>query len=169
MRIATAATGLALAVALAGCGSRDKEPSITVRDDSGNTIASVDGGNGQVKLDLPGLSGSLNLPKIKIDADDLDLNGLSLYPGSTVNGVNVTDDDDARRDVGHVRVAFTSPASEGDVRAWFVERMGKAGYKVVPDAAGLAGIKGSGEVVHLELRPAGAAQTAGTLLVRGGA
>src|SRR3546814_12555018 len=70
---------------LAACWSNgDSGTTITINstDSDGNVVARADGASGKVSNDLPGFSGELKLPKIHLDAEDFDLNGVQRYPGS---------------------------------------------------------------------------------------
>ena len=146
-------------LALAACGSHDRGTSIAINADGGNTLAAVDGGSGEVKLALPGLEGKFKLPRIKLDASNFDLNGVHLYPGSTIDNVDVAS---AGKD-GSVRIAFTSPATPGVVRGWFQERLSKVGFSLHPDGAGLSGTTDEDKPFRLDLAGAGGDHAKGTI------
>src|SRR3546814_8281690 len=77
---------------LAACGlNGDTGTTITINstDSDGNVVARADGASGKVSIDLPGFSGELKLPKIHLDAEDFDLNGVHLYPGSQIANMAV--------------------------------------------------------------------------------
>ena len=124
-----------LALPLAACHRPDPGTSISINAAGGNTLGAVDGRSGEVKLAVPGFSGNIKLPKIKLDAGDFDLNGVHLYPGSTIDTLDVAGGD---KD-GAVHVAFTSPAAPATVRDWFADRLGKVGFTVRPAGDGLVG------------------------------
>src|SRR3546814_17563497 len=94
---------------LAACGSNgDSGTTITINstDSDGNVVARADGASGKVSIDLPGFSGELKLPKIHLDAEDFDLNGVQLYPGSQIVNMAV----DAKCDKGATgQVDFYTP------------------------------------------------------------
>ena len=59
---------------------------------------------------------------------------MPLYPGTKVNGVNVSahNGDDGGESKGDVTMAFTAPADTGKVIAWYRDQAGKHGWDVVP-------------------------------------
>jgi hypothetical protein len=158
---------LALPIALlAACDGKDGT-AITLNADSaeGNVVASI-GSNGQMALNAPGISGSIKLPAIKLDADDFDMNGVHLYPGSKISGMNIDGHDrPGRDDDGQVKVSFESPASPGTVRDWFARKFSDAGFKVTPSASGLTGTTEEGKPFRLDLAPKGTDHADGTILI----
>ena len=142
---------------LCGCGDGEPGTTITINapDREGNVSGSVDGKTGEVAVKVPGFAGRFTLPKIKLDADDFDLNGVHLYPGSTIGSVNIVggkgDDGD---DGGRVRVAFESPADPATVRHWFDTKLGGAGFKLATSGNALVGTDNEGKPVRIELSPA---------------
>jgi len=142
----------ALALPLAACDKAGEGTSITVNATDGNAIAAVDGKSGEMKVNLPGFSGAIKLPKVQLDAGNFDLNGVHLYPGSTIETVNVAG---GKGEDGGVHVAFTSPADAERVRAWFQERLGKVGFTLHRDGTGLAGTTDENKPFRLSLTPQG--------------
>lgn len=152
---------LAAALPLAACAKHDEGTSVTINSSDGNTIAAVDGKTGDVKLDLPGFQGKITLPKIQVNADNFDLNGVHLYPGSTIQSLNIAADGGK----GGVRVAFTSPASPATVRDWLMTRLNKAGFAVSATGAGLTGTTDEHKPFRLDLTPAGDDKANGVITV----
>ena len=146
-------------LALAACNRPDQGTSVTINADGGNVLGAVDGRSGEVKLDVPGFSGKISLPKVKLDAGNFDLNGVHLYPGSTIDNVDVTDGNDA----GRVHVAFTSPASPATVQQWFRERLNRAGFKVAPGGNGLVGTTDENKPFALDLSADGPTRAKGRI------
>ncbi len=160
--------GLLLMVAalpLAACDGADQGTSISFSGNSedGNAVAAMDGKTGQVKIDVPGFQGSFKLPKIQFTADNFDLNGVHLYPGSTISGFNV--DARGKDEDGQVRVVFDSPAAAPTVRDWFRERLEKVGYTVNADGNGLTGTTEEKKPFSLKLDDAGAGHARGTIVL----
>ncbi|GAA4767482.1 hypothetical protein GCM10023219_11430 [Stakelama sediminis] len=155
---------------LAGCNSNEpgNGTSITIQsqDDSGNaTIASVDGKTGKVSVKLPGFSGSLDLPKLHLDGSDVDIEGVHLYPGSKVTGVDVMAKDNP--DKGGAKIAFDSPASVDIVRQWFRGKFQNSGFSVNAAGQGLSGTTKEGKAYTLDLSGDGGDSTKGVLSVSG--
>jgi hypothetical protein len=123
-----------LALPLAACDRGDNGTSISINGNSAG--ASVDGKSGEVKIDTPVFKGSFNLPKMNLTADNFDINGVHLYPGSRIADMNIN----ARGEGdGIVSVKFDSPATPATVRDWFMKEFEKAGVKVSADGNGLKG------------------------------
>lgn len=155
---------LPVALALAACGNDGDGSSVSIKGDDGNTIASV-GKDGRVEFNAPGFQGSVKLPKFDIGADNFEIDGLKLYPGSTIANLNV--DSSGGKD-GSVKVEFDAPAAAAQVQSWFQEQMQSAGFTVSLKDGALSGKTGDGSPFSLKLAPQGDAKSRGTLTVSGG-
>jgi hypothetical protein len=156
-----------LSLSLAGCGGSGDGTSITFTGNGadGNAHGVVaDGSTGQVKIDVPGFQGSFKLPKIRMTADNFDLNGVHLPPGSEIKGFNV-DAGKGGEDDGRVQVSFESPTGANEVRSWFADRLPKAGYAVHADGAGLLGTTDDKKPFVLKLDGADGARAKGTITI----
>ena len=151
-----------LALPLTACDRSGEGTSVSINADGGNVRGAVDAKSGQMKIDLPGLSGQIKLPKIQLDATNFDLNGVHLYPGSTIEAVDVA----GKEEAGNLRVRFTSPASADQVRGWFQERLGKAGFTVKQNGQGLSGTTDEHQPFRLDLANDGE-RAKGTITVGG--
>ena len=154
------------ALPLAACDRSDSGRSGSIATDGGNTLAAVDGRSGEVKIALPGFSGQIKLPRLRLDADDFDLNGVPLYPGSTVDTVDIAAGNrDRQGQQQGLRLGFTSPAGPDRVRDWFDQRLGKAGFTLRRDGSGLIGTTKDRKPFRLDLAPADATHSKGTIIV----
>lgn len=152
-------------VLIAACGRSDEEgTSISLNADNGQVIGGIDGNSGALKIDVPGFKGEIALPKIKFDADDLDLNGVNLYPGSTVDAVNVGQNGDGP---DGVRVSFTAPASPQVVRNWFQGRLKTAGYELRTEGNALIGQTREEKPFRMELNRRSGDTATGTITIGG--
>ena len=129
---------LAGALALAGCnikthGDNGEDASITIGGGSnGATGNAAANGQQSVSIDVPGFSAKVNMPDLDI-GDDTKIEDMPLYPGTKVNGVNISaHDSDDGDDKGDVTMAFTAPADTGKVVAWYKDQAGKHGWDIVP-------------------------------------
>lgn len=163
-------TILAAALALAACDDSGNGTSVSIdaSGTDGNMIAGMDG-NGQLAIDLPGgFAGKIKLPKLKLDAENFDMNGVHLFPGSTISGMNITADDKNGKDDGLVRVSFESPATPTKVRDWFLEKLSKqAGFNITANGNALTGTTDEKQPFRLELTPDGADKSRGTIAIGG--
>jgi hypothetical protein len=168
------AAALLLAVTLSACdGSKDGTTiSFNSTDSDGNVVASMDGNSGAVAINTPGFSGKIKLPKLHLDSKDFDMNGVHLYPGSTISAMNIdaheggkAGDDDDGDDEGTVRVSFISPASARTVRDWFRQQLSAAGFTVSTSGDGLVGTTNEKKPFKLDLAPDGSDKSKGTITV----
>jgi len=148
-----------LALCATACSKSDEATSVSINADGGNVLGAINGETGEMKIDVPGFKGAVTLPKLRLDSSDFDLNGVKLYPGSTIGGVDVTDQG--------LRVRFASPAAPDTVRGWFLERLGKVGFDVHAEGANLVGTTDEKKPFRLELAPAGAGKASGTVVIGG--
>lgn len=157
--------GLVIAAApLAGCGDKTGTSfTLNASDNDGNATVSADGKTGQVALDVPGFSGKIDLPKVQLDANDFDMNGVHLYPGSKVTTMNI----DAKNHQGAVHVGFDSPADPNVVRNWFQQKLTAVGYTLHADGNGLTGTTDDKKPFSLQLTPDGNGRAKGELTVSG--
>jgi hypothetical protein len=153
---------------LAACDGSGKGTSISIHarsDDGGNSLIATDA-NGQMAIKAPGFEGAIKLPQIHVDAENFDVEGVKLYPNSTVNELNVDAEDRAGdHDKGKVRIAFESPAATATVQGWFRDKMTARGFKLEADGKGLRGTTNEGEPFRLELSANGDQKTRGKLEV----
>lgn len=159
---------LPLAIALTACGDGSGDgngASISIKSGEGDASIKADK-DGRVAVKAPGFEGSIKLPKFNIGAENFEVDGLKLYPGSTIANLNI----DANRDKGGedtVRVQFDSPAAVGQVRNWFQEQMQAAGFTVAAKDGQFTGKTSEGGNFTLKLDAAGDSKSRGTLTVLG--
>jgi hypothetical protein len=158
----------AVALALVACADKDGNDSTQVSFSANDSDGAVTGGidNGTLKIDAPGFKADIKVPKIAIDADDFDMNGVHLYPGSKISSLNVDGGKDDRDD-GKVHVVFTSPAAAATVRDWLKERLDKASFTLSTSGNGLTGKTDEGKPFKLELNDDGAGKSKGVIEVGG--
>lgn len=155
--------GLALvALPLGGCNDKAGTSfTFNATDDNGTMALTDNGQTGQVAVNLPGFSGKLKLPKLHLDGNDIELNGVHLYPGSKVTGMNI----DADHENGVVHIAFDSPADPASVRSWFQSKLTGAGFTLHAEGNGLAGTTDDNKPFKLDLQPDAGGHAKGTITV----
>lgn len=153
---------LALPLTLAACGS-DGNTNISVHDADGDVNISTDD-NGHASIKLPGFDASIKLPRMDVSGENFEVNGVKLYPGSTIKDVNVDASSGGGKD-GRVALKFEAPASLDKVQAWFRDAMAKHNFKVSPQGSGFAGTTDDGQPITLELEAVGADKAKGSLTV----
>lgn len=152
-------------VALAACdgGNEGEGTSVSVKGDDGDTVASV-GKDGRVAIKAPGFEGSVKIPKFEFGADSFEVDGLKLYPGSTIANLDV---ESGKGNEGNVRLVFDAPAAAAQVQGWFREQMQNAGFTVELKDGALSGKTRDGSPFSLKLAPASDNKARGTLSVTG--
>ncbi|WP_294256550.1 hypothetical protein [uncultured Sphingomonas sp.] len=152
---------LLLPIALAAChGSANIN--FDGNDSDGNSVISTDS-NGRIQIKAPGIQGSITLPKMPLDAKNFDIDGVTLYPGSTLKNLKVNDNQGDKD--GQVIVEFESPAAPTAVRDWFRDNMTKQGFKVTTKDDNLIGTTDDGQPFALQLSASGDARTKGLMQV----
>lgn len=160
---------LIVALPLAACGGGSNSTTITVdasSDADGNAIVTADK-DGRVAINAQGFQGSITLPKIAVTAENLDLDGVNLYPGSQVRDLHIeARNGQASDDKGEVRLAFESPAPLAKVQAWFREDLAKNGARVQAKGDGFQGTTRQGDPFTVELAAKGGDAATGKMALR---
>ena len=152
-------------------GTTGTDISVNMTSDEGGVVkASADGKTGEVVLDAPGFKANIAMPKINMGADNFNMNGVSLYPGSKVISMNI---DNVMRVAGTkgpdgatVRIAFDSPAKPEVVKAWFLDKLVKtAKYKLTATLNGMTGKDEKGNPFTLDLRPGSPGHSIGNMAI----
>ena len=161
-------------LALAACdGHHDKSTeqgtsvNIKAKDDQGGNVdIKVDGKTGDVAVDVPGFEGKVSLPKISLDSSDFEIGGVTLYPGSKIQGLNVqADKTSTAGERGQVIVSFTAPADAATVAAYFREAFAKKNIQLTGSDTSLSGVSKDDGAFTISLTPGQAGQTSGKLVV----
>lgn len=161
---------------LAGCelkiGKDDKakdgaeEASVSISADGNVAVSANDGADG-IALNVPGFEGRVKIPGMKLGGDDMDINGMKPFPGSTFSSINVTDPKGPAN--GRVAMRFTAPAAPGKVAEHFAAQARDNGFTgiAVANRAGtmtLTAKNDTGDPVTITLAP-GPDGTAGTIRI----
>lgn len=174
MRNRVYATAVLAAMTLvSACGRSDDKADGTHISISGKTDKGTDASlnadeDGTVKIDVPGFQAKVNLPRIKLDAQNMDIDGVKLYPGSTVTSVNIIADNKNGADENDkIEIVFDAPADVAKVRTWFTERMKAEKFTVTETPTGLGGTTDDGDPFRLDFTPGAAGHSTGTIAIRG--
>lgn len=159
---------LLLPFALAACGGSGTSVTIDAKSDDGDN-SSVRMENGTLAIKGDGFQGSFKVPQIKVTAENFDMNGVKLYPGSEISNFHVAANDRAgtAKDEGKVTASFTSPAALATVQSWFRDKLTAKGFKYTAQGDGFAGTTEDGDPFTLDLTADGANKTRGEIEVRG--
>jgi hypothetical protein len=153
------------ALLLGACGGGNGGTAISITSNDADGVFSASAGkDGKVKIDAPGLKGTFDIPGITLDASNLDINGVTLPPGSTVSGMNVESHGNGNGK-GGVAIRFTSPIAPAAVRAWFQPKLAAEGFTLSAAGDGLAGTTDEGKPFRLQVAPAGERASQGTITI----
>ncbi len=166
-------------LALAACGSSDDattppgtDISFNGKAESGEAVAiSADGKTGNVAIKIPGVDAKIDMPKFNLGDANFDMDGVKLYPGSTVGSMNVNADEQNGKSLSTVRMRFTAPADVAKVRSWYTAQFAEHGVTAQANEKGFAGTTKDGDSFTLSLAPEPGTKTAAemVLLDRSGA
>jgi len=160
---------LVLPLALAACdGKGGTSVSINATSDDGdNSTFAMN--NGTVAIKGDGFEGSFKVPAIKMTAENFDMNGVKLYPGSEIGNFHIDANDKPgnAKDEGKVTVDFTSPADLANVQGWFQEKLTGKGFKFAAKGNGFAGTTDDGDPFTLDLSADGGTKTKGRIEISG--
>jgi hypothetical protein len=146
---------LMVPLALAACNRHRTEETTTTVTKDGVTTTTVttrkvgahdrDGDDKTVSglnIDTDKFKANIEIPGMTFGSDDMDMDGMKLYPGSKVKGMRVKASDHDGDKRGTVTIDFTSPAAPAAVADHMKAQAEKAGFTVAgASAAGLTGTK----------------------------
>ncbi|MDG2533281.1 hypothetical protein P6144_06455 [Sphingomonas sp. HITSZ_GF] len=156
---------LLLPLALAACNGKGTSVSIDVDGDD-NSSFTMD--NGTVAVNGTDFKAKFKVPQIKVTAENFDLNGVKLYPGSTLGSFNISGQDKpGGKDEGKVSASFASPAALDKVQGWFRDQLTEQDFKFTAQGSGFAGTTDDGDPFTLDLSADGDGKTKGRIEVRG--
>lgn len=136
---------LALLPLVAACDMQSKSAE---NGDDAVSIRADD--SGQIAFNLPVVQGKLKLPAGIMRHGDVDIGGVKLMPGSSVNGFSV----DAANDGATVKLAFTSPASPKEVQSYYLDNFEKRGVEAKVEGDAVTGTTEDGHRFAIHVRPA---------------
>ena len=160
-RFAMTATITTLSVLLVGCDDKSSMNS----SNTGDTIVSIErSGNesGDLSVNLPGFDAKVRIPAEIMTSSKVDIDGVSLFPGSKVSSVKVASGDQP------LRMTFEAPADPAKVAAWFQERFADKSVKFAANGNVLSGTTNEGEAFSIALTPAAGGRSTGSIAIGSG-
>ena len=139
-------------------GTTTTTTATTANGDARATV-STDDDNGKVKIDAPGFKLDVDVPKSLTDATDFDLDGVKLYPGSRMRGVEVK----AGNGEPRVHLSFDAPADPVTVRGYMIGRFADKGRPVRADGMTLSGTTKEGKPFTIALSAGAGGRTRGVV------
>lgn len=143
------------ALALSACGDRKEEVKVKVN---------VNGEDGKVSVNAPGVKLEVVDPDVNLKADDFNIDGVKLYPGSTITQMNVEATSDTNKGKkSNVTVGFNSNANAKDVADWFDAEMKKAKFTTTRSGYDISGKTADGSDFSLKIGDLGGGKSSGTV------
>ena len=143
--------------------------SLSIGEDGNVSITANDGADG-VSVSVPGFEGKVKIPGMELGGDNMDIDGMKLYPGSEVKGINVTDQKGAGNSL--VQMRFTSPGAPDKVASYYADAARAEDFTDinVTNKGGVATFtakKSDGDDITITMNPAAGGATAGQIVIRG--
>ena len=144
-------------VALGACRDKPEEAKNSASASASASSASASGNQPGMKIEV------IN-PDVNLKADDFNIDGVKLYPGSTITKMNVeTTSDTAKGQKSAVKVGFESPANAKILADWFDAEMKKAKFTTARSGYDISGQTPSGQQFILKIGDVGGRKSSGTV------
>lgn len=141
------------------------EIAINLGDDENGIKIKSDEDKGRVNLKLPGIDLDVKMPNIDIDAGDIDIGGVDMYPGTKLKSFNIDAGKNVSGEKALVRVGMTFPAAATTVADYYEAEMKKRNLTYARNGDSISGKTGDGDRFTLAIAPAGSTST-GDLTIR---
>jgi ABC-type glycerol-3-phosphate transport system substrate-binding protein len=151
-------TGSKVSIAIDGNGDRTETRTDVTID--GDTEA------GKFELKLPGgIEAKINLPEGMGESGKFDIDGVGLYPGAKVRGVNVNASDAKTTKQAVVKISFSAPADAAVVADWYQQQFEAKQKTVTRSGETLSGTTDDGDAFTIALDAAGTGASKGLLTI----
>lgn len=168
---------LPLVIGLAACESQSSADgadgnasgtniNVAAKGEKGEDVRiTADGDTGRVSVNLPGFDANVRLPKVMLKDSNFDIDGVKLYPGSTVASINVQGDASGAGDKSRVQIIYTAPAEPKPVRDWFVKAFAEKGVAAKISGESLTGKTKDGTPFTMTFAPDKGGSTTGIVVL----
>lgn len=152
---------------LAACDRKGDKATVEISAGNGSTsIKAAPGAESELKIDTPGVKADINLPFMHVLADEMEIDGVKLYPGSKIAGVNI-DARDGEEEDGRFSLRFHAPADRAKVAQWFTGQFAAHDFKMTLSGSRFAGTNDEGHPVTLDMRDSANGTTEGEIRIEG--
>lgn len=141
---------------LAGCDAHFKNP-----ENSSENVKMTGNANGQVAFNFPFAAGQVKIPASMMQKGQFDIDGVRMIPGGSLTGFNV----DAGDNGSNVNIAFKSPVSPQDTRAYFLDQFQKKGVQATAAGDAITGKSKDGDNFVINIASAATGST-GTIHIQ---
>lgn len=129
---------------LSACSDADERRSNAQNDNGSDLSMSIDGDDKGPRGRL-----SIGLPSFKLDNPDVDIDGVKLYPGARVTGVDISGEDGQSE--GGMTIRFISDAAPDKVRDYYLMAFMAKGMTATVTRGGIAGTDRDGRPFRIGL------------------
>jgi hypothetical protein len=109
-------------------------------------------GQSRLKIDADGFKADVNLPLAAMISDKMEIDGVKLFPGSKITGVDI---DAKGQEDGRVTMRFEAPAPRDKVADWFRTQFAEQKFQARQTSGGFAGTSADGNWYTLDLKQGG--------------
>lgn len=139
---------------------------INAKGEKGEDVRiTADGETGKVSVNLPGFDANVKLPKAMLKDTDFDIDGVKLYPGSTIASINVQGDQSGVWDGDRVQIIYAAPAEPKPVRDWFAKAFAEKSVEAKISGESLTGKTKDGTPFVMSFTPGKGGTTTGTIVI----
>ena len=151
---------------LAACERKGDEAAVEIRSGNGSTqITAEPGKESRLKIDTPGVKADINVPFLSMMTEKMEIDGVRLYPGSKIAGVNINADDG--KDEDRFTLRFQAPAARDKVADWFNTQFTANQFKMTLQGSRFSGTNDEGNPVTLDMRDGPNGTTEGEFRIEG--
>jgi hypothetical protein len=160
-RILPALIMTATALSLTACSEKEGNGSLSIDMNS-----QADAGN--VSVSIPGFDAKVKVPTGIMGSGNFDIDGVKLYPKSTVTSFNLNVD--SKTTGGNssdpvVKMNFAAPADVATVTNWYKGQFAAKSVTATQTATGFSGRTEDGDTFTIAFTPGAAGQTNGAIVV----
>jgi ABC-type glycerol-3-phosphate transport system substrate-binding protein len=150
-------TGSEVSIAIDGNAKTETRTNVTIDGDTET---------GKFELSLPGgIEAKINLPEGIGEGGKFDIDGVGLYPGAKVRGVNVNAADAKTTKQAVVKISFSAPADAAVVADWYQQQFEAKQKTVTRSGESLSGTTDDGDAFTIALDAAGTGASKGLLTI----
>lgn len=154
---------LPLAV-LGACDRKGEGTAVEIRSNNGSTqITTTPGKDSHLKIDTPGIKADIDVPFLGTLTEKMDIDGVKLYPGSKIAGININAD--KGKDDGRLVLRFQAPAARDKVAQWFQQQFAANNFKMTLQGSRFTGTNDDGKPVTLDIRDSANGATDGEIRI----
>jgi hypothetical protein len=140
--------------------------SVSVGEDGNVSIKAADGAQG-MSISVPGFEAKMTIPGLKMGGENMDIDGMKLYPGTKLAAINVNGHDGAG---GGVDLHYTSAAAPVALAQYYADAARAQAFTGVNvatanGASTVTAIKPDGDKLTISMNPDPKGGTSGQILV----